>query len=77
MEKGIDVEAKRLNLLLYWIQPKTMEDYSRMLHLGTNPYEPMFRRIDRWTEVLGPVLKLSWIRMEGIPSHEWDLKVFH
>lgn len=27
--------------------------------------------------MLGPTLKPTWIRMEGIPLHAWDAKVFH
>ena len=28
-------------------------------------------------EVLGPVLRPTWVRLEGIPLHAWDERVFH
>lgn len=45
--------------------------------MGSDPHKPLFYRFDRWTEVLGPVLKPSWVRLEGIPLHAWDVKAFH
>ena len=62
--------------MLYWIKPLSREDYSKIVQLGAVLYGSIVRRIDRWTEVLGPVLNPYWIRLEGIPLHTWDERVF-
>lgn len=54
-EKRIESEVKRLNSLLIWIRPLALGDF--MPQLGSFPFAPLFHRIDRWTEVLGPGLK--------------------
>lgn len=38
--------------------------------------ECMFRRLDRWAEVIGPVLHPIWVRLEGILMHAWHESVF-
>lgn len=36
---------------------------------------PLLCCLDLWTEVLGPMLKPSWVQMEGILVCAWDVKV--
>ena len=47
-----------------------------MIDLDCASSDSIFRRVDRWTEVLGPVLKPEWIQLEGVPLHTWDERVF-
>eukprot|EP00268_Persea_americana_P059850 TRINITY_DN7393_c0_g2_i1.p1 TRINITY_DN7393_c0_g2~~TRINITY_DN7393_c0_g2_i1.p1 ORF type:complete len:266 (+),score=55.36 TRINITY_DN7393_c0_g2_i1:959-1756(+) len=74
--RGIQAEEKRLNSTLFWIMPSSQEDFSQMLGLGRYLTDSVIRRLDRWTEVLGPVLQPSWIQVEGIPLHAWDETAF-
>ena len=39
-EKEIDVKVKRLRSMLFWIQPLSLEGYSRMLELWSIPFDP-------------------------------------
>jgi len=75
-KRGIQAEVKRLNSTLFWIMPTSQEDLSRMLLLDCCLNDTVIQRLDRWTDVLGPVLQPSWIEMEGIPLHAWDERVF-
>ena len=76
-EKEIDAEVKRLSSMLFSIRPLSLEGHSRMLQLGSAPFDPLFQRTNRWSEVLGPNLKPIWVRLVGIPLHAWDAMVFH
>lgn len=51
-------------------------DSQRMLLLPAVFGEGPLRRIDRWTEVLGPMVQLIWVRLEGVPLHAWAPEVF-
>ena len=63
---------KRLGQVLFWIRPLTQNDFPSMMNLGYSFKDSPIRRLDRWTEVLGPALKPVWTQMEGIPLHAWD-----
>lgn len=75
-ENGITAEVRCLTNMLYWIKPLSREDYSKIVQLGVVLYGSIVRRIDRWTEVLGPLLHPYWIHLEGIRLHAWDERVF-
>lgn len=69
-------EVKRLNCYSFWIKPFGQEDFSKMSRLGAAVPDCLFRRLDRWTEAIGPVLNPVWVRLEGIPLHAWHERVF-
>lgn len=74
-EKSLQVEVRLLYFPMFWVRTSS-DDYSRMVNVSLSLNCPLLCRLDHWTEVLGPVLKPSWIQMEGIPLHAWDVKVF-
>ena len=76
-EIGIQAEVERLNLYLFWIKPISHHDFSRMVETDFSLKGTFIRSLDRWMEVLGPVLRPTWVRLEGIPLHAWDERVFH
>ncbi|RWR87062.1 pentatricopeptide repeat-containing protein isoform X2 [Cinnamomum micranthum f. kanehirae] len=73
---GILVEVKRRSWSLFWIKPSSQEEFSKLAELDSVVDDCLIRRVDRWTEVLCPVLHPIWVRLEGIPLHAWDEKVF-
>lgn len=73
---GVGVSVKRLNHLLFWATPSSIAEFQQMLQMAFRFEESPLRRLDRWTEVLGPSLQVSWIRMEGIPLYAWSETVF-
>eukprot|EP00268_Persea_americana_P021829 TRINITY_DN21728_c0_g2_i1.p2 TRINITY_DN21728_c0_g2~~TRINITY_DN21728_c0_g2_i1.p2 ORF type:complete len:181 (+),score=37.96 TRINITY_DN21728_c0_g2_i1:735-1277(+) len=56
--------------------PASLEDFSKLAKLDSSVDDCLIRRLDRWTEVLGPILHHTWMRVEGIPHHAWDERVF-
>lgn len=74
---GIQVEVKRLSCSLFWIKPISQENFCKLSNMYSLVNDSHVRRVDRWTEVLGPVLHPVWVSLKGIPLHAWDEKVFH
>lgn len=67
----VAVEVKRLNQILFWVKPMLGAEFQCVLLAPTSFYGSPLRRLDRWTEVLGPTRRLCWVRMKGIPLHVW------
>ena len=44
--------------------------------MGPVLIEKPFWRLDRWTEVIGPVPQPIWVQFVGVPLHTWDEKAF-
>lgn len=66
---GVAVFVKRLNLLLFWVKPTPAADFQKLMQTQQPILDARLRHLDRWTEVLGPILKPSWIHFRGIPLH--------
>lgn len=75
-QMGAAVEVKQLTYSLFWVKPLSGAEYQRLLLSETSFCNALIRRLDRWTEVLGPSLQPCWIRCEGIPLHAWSEEVF-
>lgn len=74
---GIQVEVKRLSCSLFWIKPISQENFCKLSNMYSLVNDSHVRRVDWWTEVLGPVLHPVWVSLKGIPLHAGDEKVFH
>ena len=75
-KKGIQVDVKRISSYLFWIKAILLKDFSLLNQMESVLIGSPIRRLDRWMEVLGPVLHPTWIRLVGILLHAWDEKVF-
>lgn len=58
---GVAVEVKELNCSFFWIKPISAMDFQRTLQPIKLLEGFPIRRIDRWTEVLGPNFRSCWV----------------
>lgn len=67
LKSSLQVSAivKRLSAMMMLVFLSSPSDSQRMLLLPAVFGEGPLRWIDRWTEVLGPMVQLIWVRLEG------------
>ncbi|RWR97867.1 nuclear pore complex protein NUP205 [Cinnamomum micranthum f. kanehirae] len=66
-EKNIQVDVKSISSYLFRIKPLLQQDFFQLNQMESVLIGSPIRRLDRWMEVLGPVVQPTWIQPIGIP----------
>lgn len=72
----VEVSTKRLRATMTWILPSSSADLVCLLKINPVLPDGPLRRIDHWTEVIGPYLQLVWVRMDEICLQAWSVEAF-
>ncbi|RWR97869.1 protein CHUP1, chloroplastic-like protein [Cinnamomum micranthum f. kanehirae] len=61
-EKNIQVDVKSISSYLFRIKPLLQQDFFQLNQMESVLIGSPIRRLDRWMEVLGPVVQPTWIQ---------------